>query len=674
MSCAVARARAAFDSVAARATGLAVAGLGLMLFARLSDILTPGEPGHGEPAAIAFTLALFFLPVAYAFPQVRPALERWRWWVLGVQGALSWIPFAIFGQNWELGIGGLLAGLVLLMVPGRGSWLLAGGLLSAEVAVRGLVTGLPAAPAWIGIVVTASYYADDALVLFGLVRLAQIVNEVGQSRARAAELAAADVRLRAAEALRAAIGERLEGISARASAARALLGRDAAGASAQLAAVGVAARDAVDEARGVTARRLAMPGQPSRPGPEPVIGARLAWALLVAVLLSYMVENLAWTVWNRFGPGLTALALADIVLTALVQFCHSRALRLGRRPRAWPLTLALQVLLVYAFVFPFVRVYVGALGGFLAGSVLLLVPGRWRWPGAAAVIFSWAVLIAVLPLRGFDAGPSAMTAVLYAGAGSLTTVLVYGLSRMAGLARELETLRDELAGSSAVRERLRIARDVHDLLGLGLSAMALKADLVRRLIGCDDERAAAEIEAISRTCATVRADLRLATSGERGLSLGAELIAAQEILASAGIDVTVNADSSVQPALADEVLAPVVREAVTNVLRHATATTCRVDAAVHDGFLRLRVVNDLPAAEAGERGNAAPASSGGRGLANLTARLETAGGQLRWCRGDGMFELTAAVPLTLYEPGPAEAHGTPAGRARDDVLAAQPGP
>jgi two-component system, NarL family, sensor histidine kinase DesK len=109
--------------------------------------------------------------------------------------------------------------------------------------------------------------------------------------------------------------------------------------------------------------------------------------------------------------------------------------------------------------------------------------------------------------------------------------------RLAGLARELEGLRDRLARMAAVRERLRVARDVHDLLGLGLSAIALKSDLIAALIGRDDSRAAAEIEEMSRICAAVRADARLVTGDGRRLSLVAELAAAEQILTSAGIEV-----------------------------------------------------------------------------------------------------------------------------------------
>ena len=151
---------------------------------------------------------------------------------------------------------------------------------------------------------------------------------------------------------------------------------------------------------------------------------------------------------------------------------------------------------------------------------------------------------------------------------------MYGLTRLAGLARELEGLRGELARMAAVRERLRVARDVHDLLGLGLSAIALKADLAAALIGSDDARAAAEIGEMSRICAAARADVRLVAAGDTRLTLAGELAAAQQILTSAGVTVTAGIPDGPLPAAADEVLAPVLREAVTNVLRHAATATC----------------------------------------------------------------------------------------------------
>jgi len=78
-----------------RATGYAVAVLCLLLAGRLSDVVSSGEPGQ-----VPFTVALFVLPVLYAFRGTRPLLDRYRWPVLAVQAVLTWVPFVIFGARW----------------------------------------------------------------------------------------------------------------------------------------------------------------------------------------------------------------------------------------------------------------------------------------------------------------------------------------------------------------------------------------------------------------------------------------------------------------------------------------------------------------------------------------------------------------------------------------------
>jgi two-component system, NarL family, sensor histidine kinase DesK len=636
-----------------RATGFAMAVLCLLLAARISDVA-----GSGQSGQVPFTVALFVLPLLYAYPRTRRLLDCCRWQTLAVQAALTWVPFVIFGSNWQEGIGGVLAGLVLLMIPGRVSWLVAGGLLAAEVMARAFGTGLPSGvPAWMGVLWVITYYVDDALVFFGMVRLAQIVAEVEQARFQAAGLAVSRERLQAAGSLEAGVGRRLVDVAALTAAARQALSCDAARAKEQIAEAAVTARDAIAKARSVTAGGNEPPRHDRVAPSSAVIGARLAWAVLVAVLLMFVVENTAYVVVSHYGARVTALAVGDIALIAVLQLYHSAAARQGRRPRAWPVTLALQVVLAYAFLFPFIWAYSGFLGPFVAGSILLLVPGRWRWAGCAAVVVSYPVLYAVLPLKGDTQGLD--VAFFYASVTAEIGLMAYGLSRLAGLARELEGLRDQLARMAAVRERMRVARDVHDLLGLGLSAVALKADLVGALIGRDDARAAAEIEEMSRICAAVRADLRLVTGDGKRLSLVAELTAARQILSSAGIDVRAGMPGGSLPAAADEVLAPVLREAVTNILRHAAATACVIEVSAGGGALRLHVGNDgaperaIAAGSAGGgAGSGRRARAGGLGLANLNARVRAAGGWLATRQADGWFGLTAELPLDSGWPGP----------------------
>jgi two-component system sensor histidine kinase DesK len=292
-------------------------------------------------------------------------------------------------------------------------------------------------------------------------------------------------------------------------------------------------------------------------------------------------------------------------------------------------------------MFPFIRVYTGSEGLFLAASVLLLVPGRCRWAGFSAVVASYSVLYAALLPSTANAGSQLVANIIYfAAVTAAIGLLLYGLAWLAGLAVQFEALNGELAQMALVQERLRIARDVHDLLGLGLSAIALKTDLIARLIGHDDARAAAEIAEMNRICASARAEIRLVTGQGQRLSLAAELAAARQILSSAGIAVHADIAAGSLPATADDVLAPVLREAVTNILRHSAATNCTIEATASGDLLQLQVTNN---------GAAAPSATSShdstcRGLANLQARVEAAGGTLTSNCTDGQFHLTAALP------------------------------
>jgi two-component system, NarL family, sensor histidine kinase DesK len=652
---------------------LAAAVLCLLL---VKDVLFAADPVFGGDAdQIPFVVALFVVPVLFVFPGCRSLLVRRRWLVLAVQGVLTWVPFAVFGGHWQVGVGGLLAGLVLLTVSGWVSWLAAAALLAADVAVRAGIVGLPTSfgPGWAGAVWAAVAFTDLGFASFGMVRLAQLVGELGEAQDRHAELAVARERLTAAEDLQAAVGERLDGIAAAATAARLALAGDPVGARAQISRAGQAAREAVAQARAVVTSRPGLPGPGPAAGPAAgrgggaVIGTRLAWAVLVVVLCGYAVAGMLDAVAGHIGARLTALVATGAAVVMVLQLRHSWAARQGRRPRGWPLTLGLQAVVVYAFFLPPAGTLF-TLAPFLAGSALLLLRGWWRWAGYAAVLVSWPALYATVTLSGITAGDrNALTTLYEAGSIAAAGMLVAGLSWLAGRARDLAELRDQLTGMAAEGERLRVARDVHDLLGLGLSAIALKTDLIARLIGRDDRRAGAEIEELNRICAAARADARLVIGDGARLSLAGEVDAARQILAVAGVRVQVNIPVGPLPREADDVLAPVLREAVTNILRHSAAKTAVIEVAAAAGSIELAVSNDAAAADGaagdgaagdGAVGDGTPTGFGGagavdsgdgraagRGLANLTARVAAAGGEMTSRRRDGRFELTARIPL-----------------------------
>jgi two-component system sensor histidine kinase DesK len=372
-----------------------------------------------------------------------------------------------------------------------------------------------------------------------------------------------------------------------------------------------------------------------------------------------VAENITDLPGGSFSVPVIAWTAANAVALVALQLRHSWPSRGARRPRGWQVTLGLQVLLTYAMV-PVTGWRPLVACGFLAGSALLLIPAPWGRIAFAAVIASLPVFLTVTssylgqtPLAG--AGAEIYLTLLSVVLG----LLVYGLTRLAWLAVQLEDLRAELARKAVLGERLRVARDTHDLLGLGLAAIAMKADLIGRLIDRGDARAGPEIAELARICATARADMRLVTGEARDLPLDAELAAARDVLASAGIDVQASVAKDLAPGGAAAVLVPVVREAVINVLKHSSASYCVLEMTAGDGLLRLLISND----GSNDAGSAPLAAAGrtGSGLGNLAARVEAAGGRLSAQRNGEEFSLAAEIPLAGQPNGPRQS-ASPQGR------------
>ncbi|MBO0914835.1 sensor histidine kinase [Streptomyces laculatispora] len=205
---------------------------------------------------------------------------------------------------------------------------------------------------------------------------------------------------------------------------------------------------------------------------------------------------------------------------------------------------------------------------------------------------------------------------------------------------ELRSTRQELARTAVEKERLRFSRDLHDLLGHTVSVIVVKSEAARRLAPHDmDEalRQVTDIESVGRQALT---EIREAVTGYREGSLATELDRARSALTAAGIEPAVRRAGPPLSPQTEALLGWVAREAVTNVLRHSTATAC---AFVIDGTpdrVRLTVTDD-------GRTPAAPPTPGvgGTGLKGLTERLAAAGGSLEAGPGPGGgFVVTAELP------------------------------
>jgi len=205
-----------------------------------------------------------------------------------------------------------------------------------------------------------------------------------------------------------------------------------------------------------------------------------------------------------------------------------------------------------------------------------------------------------------------------------------GVARMGQAIRELHTARRELARLKVEEERLRLARDLHDLLGQTLSMITLKSELARHLITEDAAQCAQELAEIERVARQTLREVREAVAGYRQPNLSSELEGARQLLEAAGIDYQIELNTLVLPPETSAVLAWTVREGVTNVIRHSRARQCRIHLTQEHGRACAEVVND-----GGRREPVENATRRGLGLAGLRERVSALGGRME------------AGPLTL---------------------------
>jgi two-component system sensor histidine kinase DesK len=270
---------------------------------------------------------------------------------------------------------------------------------------------------------------------------------------------------------------------------------------------------------------------------------------------------------------------------------------------------------------------------FLVYQAVLTVAAFRRY--AAPIVAS----MALITLFGPRLAPGDDQGLDYSGA--LAVVLVglamYGFFAIIQSNLDLAAARAEVARLAAENERTRIARDLHDLLGHSLTTITVKAGLARRLAERSaHERSAEEIAEVEQLARRTLGDVRAAVSGHREVTLAGELATAREVLRATGIVAELPGSVDVVDPTRSELFGWVLREAVTNVVRHSRAVHCRVTLG-HDW---IEVTDD------GRGGEVAP----GSGLQGLTERVNAAGGRVR---------------VEALNPG---------WRVRVDMVAAQPAP
>jgi len=226
----------------------------------------------------------------------------------------------------------------------------------------------------------------------------------------------------------------------------------------------------------------------------------------------------------------------------------------------------------------------------------------------------------------------------------LVLLIGYSMTGVRQLVRttvELRKARATVAQLAANEERLRLARDLHDLLGHSLSLITLKSELAGRMLPDHPDKAAQQVADIEQVSRQALVDVREAVTGYRRPRLPGELAGAQVALTAAGViaDLPAEPDLADVPEDGESALAWALREAITNVVRHSGAQRCVVE-------LVRRQTLDGPVLELSveDNGSGGSGKGPGNGLTGLTERLEKVGGSLEATRVKHGFRLVARVP------------------------------
>ena len=371
--------------------------------------------------------------------------------------------------------------------------------------------------------------------------------------------------------------------------------------------------------------------EPLRPF-EPGAGQMLRMTAGVGIGLLFVIGPVADLYRSSIGAPRIA---ADTVMWVAFVVCYVVALRAGLRLRIGPRTTL--ALLAALLVLPAAMLATGAPGSFALLFVYFVAAAGMRLRAEAALV------VIVLTAAGVGIGAVATGANSSSLASYVLIIVAIGtmmtaFNRQIRANRELQAARHELARLAVTEERLRIARDLHDLLGHSLSVINLKSELAAKLVEQDAKRAAAELVDIQAVGRQALAEVRDAVQGYRQLALDEALAGARTALSAAGIEYELEEAPAELPADVEEVFAWAVREGTTNVVRHSRAAHCAVRIRDGAGEATLEVDDDgaSPPAEP-------QAGSGLTGLAERAARLR---GRLEaGARPGGGFRLRLVVPL-----------------------------
>lgn len=360
------------------------------------------------------------------------------------------------------------------------------------------------------------------------------------------------------------------------------------------------------------------------------------WTTLGRVFMTlwvvFAIPNVISVLEPGFGPAAMGVLFGFLGWGVVWIWFWVRALGSNRTAEFVGLVGSSVILLIFALIVP---KPIGA-GGVL---VFCFIMAGVAFPLRTAV---WSLLVLTVLQVALTLARGEQLA---AGAGSLfNSVLVgcvgVGVRLLWQSYKQLLEAREQLAHAAVSEERLRFARDLHDLLGQNLSVLVLKSELVaKQLPAGTDEGVRQEMRDIAQVARTSLNDVREAVTGYRRPTLAAEISNARAALRAAGIGFLVEDGVGALPAEQETVLAWCLREAVTNVVRHSGAAKCEAHLSRVDGTIRLDVADD---------GKGAVSLDGGSGLAGMRERVATVGGTVEvGPKGSRGLQVQVAVPAAL---------------------------
>jgi two-component system, NarL family, sensor histidine kinase DesK len=364
---------------------------------------------------------------------------------------------------------------------------------------------------------------------------------------------------------------------------------------------------------------------------RPTSGKKWSWEIYI---------NLVWLVFLVYQPLFDdSSSYRDWLLIAFIVVCflvvYFWTIRQSMQKRKARVAVGLAALLGSGLIFA--NMNAGASSFFIYAASVSAYAFRWRtalWWVVAA--FGCSVIAALLSPVPFPYNLVSFLPTI------LMCLIIGGLSVFRaeqGRAEvKLQMANEEIERLATIAERERIARDLHDVLGHTLSVIALKSELANKLLEQNPSRAKEEMQDVERISREALSEVRSAVTGYRAKGLTSEVAHAKLALESAGVSFAYQNTATQLSSLQESTLSLVIREAVTNIIRHSKATRCAISLTETENDLTLEIADNGQGCK-GEEGS---------GLSGMRERVQALGGNLKLGSVGGL-RLRVTLPKQLSQ-------------------------